>query len=251
MADRSSGSVIIGHCSPDPTCYKSFATRSNTRSASAVLSLLVGVFSAMLVNTNFCGHSVVLAILAVAVGRARGSSRNHLAVDVHCLWRHLQPDSPWTLVLPAHVAGISDVGHLLRHCRDFVACDPDSYVGDTVPRSAQFQPRWKKHPVNLTERRLPQYLPVCYLAPYLADYQTDRVLLTIWSLTRWDIITVLTAGGPVGTTTTIVVGAQQQAFTYQQVGMGAAYAMIGLVLASILAVGYFLLEQREQRRAAR
>jgi multiple sugar transport system permease protein len=76
------------------------------------------------------------------------------------------------------------------------------------------------------------------------------LLLTIWSLRRWDVISVLTNGGPVNSTSTIVVATQKQAFSYQQVGQGAAYAVIGIIVAAILAAGYHLLERTDRRGAS-
>jgi multiple sugar transport system permease protein len=71
------------------------------------------------------------------------------------------------------------------------------------------------------------------------------LLVVIWSVKRWEVITVLTGGGPVNSTATIVVATQKQAFSYGQVGMGAAYAVVGILIASCLVGGFYLLQRRE------
>ena len=68
----------------------------------AALSLLVGVFSAMLVNTKFRGHSVVRAILARTPWAVPG-----VAAAIIWLWMFTVYGGifnrilPWTLVLPS------------------------------------------------------------------------------------------------------------------------------------------------------
>jgi ABC-type sugar transport system permease subunit len=54
----------------------------------------------------------------------------------------------------------------------------------------------------------------------------------------------------VNSDSTIGVATQKQAFSYPQVGQGAAYAVIGIIVAAILAAGYHLLERTDRRDAS-
>lgn len=62
---------------------------------------------------------------------------------------------------------------------------------------------------------------------------------TIWSLRRFDLIWLLTQGGPVGATNTLVIDVYRRAFVNQQLGQGAAVGMIGVAIALLVTIGYF------------
>jgi multiple sugar transport system permease protein len=74
------------------------------------------------------------------------------------------------------------------------------------------------------------------------------LLMTIWSFRRFEIIWLLTGGGPVDATNTVVIDVYRQAFTNSQLGMAAATGMLGLVLALLVTVVYFFLEKRSERQ---
>ena len=62
---------------------------------------------------------------------------------------------------------------------------------------------------------------------------------TIWSLRRFDLIWLLTQGGPVGATNTLVIDVYRRAFVNQQLGQGAAVGMVGVAIALVVTVVYF------------
>lgn len=62
---------------------------------------------------------------------------------------------------------------------------------------------------------------------------------TIWSLRRFDLIWLLTQGGPVGATNTLVIDVYRRAFVNQQLGQGAAVGMVGVAIALMVTVIYF------------
>lgn len=70
------------------------------------------------------------------------------------------------------------------------------------------------------------------------------LFLTIWALRRFDIIWVLTGGGPVGKTSTIVVQLYREAFENQNLGFASALGSIGLVLSMIVTIIYFRVNRR-------
>lgn len=63
------------------------------------------------------------------------------------------------------------------------------------------------------------------------------VLMTIWALRRFEIIWVMTRGGPSGNTRTLVIGLYSQAFEAQQLGSAAAIGMVGIVISLIIIIG--------------
>lgn len=62
---------------------------------------------------------------------------------------------------------------------------------------------------------------------------------TIWSLRRFDLVWLLTQGGPVGATNTIVIDVYRRAFVNQQLGQGAAVGMVGVAIALVVTIVYF------------
>lgn len=75
------------------------------------------------------------------------------------------------------------------------------------------------------------------------------LLLSIWALRRFDIVWVMTQGGPVGSTTTLVVNLYREAFQNQQLGVSSAIGILGFVLSAVVTVVYFLLSKRAERQS--
>jgi multiple sugar transport system permease protein len=212
----------------------------------AALSLVGGIFAAMVVNTRFRGHSVVRAISAGPWAIP--------GVAASLIWLWMYNDTGiFNRILTAvsfhHIEWLSSTQWAMISViivtswlfAPFVMLVTLSAL-QSVPSEVAEASRIDGASGLATFRFVtwPHILPTIRLV---------ALLLTIWSLRRWDVITVMTDGGPVNSTNTIVVAIQQQAFTYQQVGMGAAYAMVGIAVAAVLASGYYLLEHREQRKA--
>lgn len=74
------------------------------------------------------------------------------------------------------------------------------------------------------------------------------LLMAIWSFRRFEIIWLLTGGGPVDATNTIVIDVYRQAFNNSQLGLAAAVGMLGLVLSLLVTLVYFFLEMRSERQ---
>lgn len=78
------------------------------------------------------------------------------------------------------------------------------------------------------------------------------LFVTIWSIRRFDLIWVLTEGGPLGSTTTLVIDLYHTAFRGSDLGMGSAIGMIGLVISTLVTIVYFVVQSRtDNARSAR
>lgn len=73
------------------------------------------------------------------------------------------------------------------------------------------------------------------------------LLMTIWSLRRFELIWLMTRGGPLGTTRTLVIDLYSQAFDSKQLGTAAAIGMVGIVIALIVVVGSRFVAQAAER----
>lgn len=74
------------------------------------------------------------------------------------------------------------------------------------------------------------------------------LLMLIWSFRRFEVIWLMTGGGPVGATNTVVVNVYREAFVNGQLGMAAALGMIGLLLSLCVTVIYGVVESRNSRK---
>lgn len=70
------------------------------------------------------------------------------------------------------------------------------------------------------------------------------LFVTIWSIRRFDLIWVLTEGGPLKATTTLVIDLYHTAFRTSELGMGSAIGVVGLILSTFVTIVYFLVQTR-------
>lgn len=82
----------------------------------------------------------------------------------------------------------------------------------------------------------------------LPTIRVVTLLMTIWSFRRFEIIWLLTGGGPVDATTTIVIHVYREAFSNNYLGLAAAAGVLGLILSLIVTVVYFFVERRATLR---
>lgn len=81
-----------------------------------------------------------------------------------------------------------------------------------------------------------------------AAVMTLTLFLTIWSFRRFEIIWLLTGGGPVDATNTLMIDLYRESFNNRDLGYGAAIGMLGLMLSVTAAIVYFVVSNRLRRR---
>jgi multiple sugar transport system permease protein len=70
------------------------------------------------------------------------------------------------------------------------------------------------------------------------------LFVTIWSLRRFDLIWLMTQGGPIGATNTLVIELYRRAFVYRDLGLAAAVGMVGLSIALLITIVHYRITQR-------
>jgi multiple sugar transport system permease protein len=75
------------------------------------------------------------------------------------------------------------------------------------------------------------------------------LLMTIWSLRRFELIWLMTRGGPLGTTRTLVIDLYAEAFDAQRLGTAAAIGMVGVVISLIVIAGSRFVSRAAERTA--
>lgn len=89
------------------------------------------------------------------------------------------------------------------------------------------------------------------ILPYLAGpLMVALVLRTIEAFKVFDIIWVMTRGGPANSTRTLSILVYQEAFSFQRAGSGASLALIVTLLVTVLAVAYATLVRKTAGSAA-
>ena len=76
------------------------------------------------------------------------------------------------------------------------------------------------------------------------------ILRTIDAFKIFDIIYVMTRGGPVDSTKTLSFFVYQESFSYLRAGSGAAYAILMTLMCSVLIAIYLLMVWRQRRRSS-
>lgn len=77
------------------------------------------------------------------------------------------------------------------------------------------------------------------------------LLMTIWSLRRFELIWLMTKGGPVGATETLVIDLYSQAFDSKELGSAAAIGMVGVVISLIVIIGSRLVARAVEKGEVR
>lgn len=72
------------------------------------------------------------------------------------------------------------------------------------------------------------------------------LFLSIWSIRRFDLIWLMTQGGPIGATNTLVIELYREGFVYRSLGSAAAIGMVGVALALAITMIYFLATRRAE-----
>jgi multiple sugar transport system permease protein len=84
------------------------------------------------------------------------------------------------------------------------------------------------------------------ILPYLIGPLTVAIVLrTIEAFKVFDIIWVMTRGGPANSTKTVSMLVYEQAFSFQKAGIGASVALVMVLVSSLLIAGYVGLLRRQ------
>lgn len=77
------------------------------------------------------------------------------------------------------------------------------------------------------------------------------LLMTIWSIRRFELIWLMTRGGPVGSTNTLVIDLYSQAFELNDIGTAAAVGMVGVVISLLVVTASSYISRRAEQENAR
>lgn len=222
-----------------------FATLIYTAST-VVFALLVGTLAAALINRPFRGRTPIRAILTFPYAMPT------VAVALIFIWIYNQ--SSGALSRTIGVLGIGEVGWLT---------DPSWGMFSVILATV-----WKVFPfVMLVMLAALQSVPeelfeaakvdgadglstfrAIVLPHLMPTIRIVALLMTIWSIRRFEIIYLLTGGGPVESTNTLVVNIYRRAFNDQDLGVAATIGVLGLVLSMLITVVFFVVDRRQTQK---
>lgn len=206
--------------------------------ASVSIEMVVGVLAALLLNQKFYGRTVLRALMILPWA---------LPTVVNAtLWRLIYNPEYGALN-----AALTQVG-LLEFYRSWLG-EPGSAMWAIILADA-----WKNFPlVALIALAALQAVPRDTIAasyvdgagafrrfryvtlPHLAGpLMVALVLRTIEAFKVFDIIWIMTRGGPANTTRTLSILVYQEGFSFQRAGSGASLALIVTLIISCLALAY-------------
>ncbi|WAT02324.1 carbohydrate ABC transporter permease [Rouxiella chamberiensis] len=215
---------------------------------SVLIEGVIGVLVALLLNQKFRGRSAlrVLVILPWALPTIVNAT----------MWRlNFNPDYGSINAL------LSQLG-LIAHYRSWLG-SPDSAIN-----AVMFADIWKNYPlVTLLTLAALQTIPedlfeaarldgasawrrfrAITFPAIAAPLAVALVLRTIDAFKIFDIIYVMTRGGPLDSTKTVSFFVYQESFSYLRAGSGAAYAVLMTLLCALLIGLYMLLLLRQRKR---
>lgn len=214
-------------------------------------SVGLGLGAALVLNRTFRGNAIVRSIVimpwaapgiaAVMVfvwmfndqfGVVNFLLKGVGLVDKNLLWRS-SPD----LALPTVM--IVAVWHSFPLCALVLLAAMQSVMGDLYDAARVDGADAFNIVKNVT---LPSIMPTLI---------TLSLFMTIWSLRRFDSIWVMTQGGPIGRTNTIVIDIYRETFRFFNVGRGATVGVLGLVIAGAFTLLYFFSGRRAEDRGRR
>ena len=212
-----------------------------------VLSLTLGTAAAIVINRAFPGRTLARAILTFPWAVP--------TVAVVLVFRWIYNDSNGVATNVTSALGLGSPGWLT---------DPDMGMVSVLVATV-----WKVTPfVMLVVLAALQSIPdelyeasrmdgadalstfkAIVLPSLMPTLRVVALLMTIWSFRRFEIIWLLTGGGPADATNTIVINVYRQAFGNSQLGLAAAVGMLGLILSLAVTVVYFFAEKRAELKS--
>jgi multiple sugar transport system permease protein len=213
-----------------------------------VLSVAIGMAGALLLNQSFRGRAVVRAIAAIPWAVPT------VAAALIFVW--VYNNEQGILNRGTQALGLGQHGWLIDPKLGLFAVVLAS-VWKLMPlvmlillSALQSVPR-ELHEASWVDGATPlQSFRAVTLPHIMPTIRVITLLMTIWSIRRFEIIFLITGGGPLDATNTLVVNVYRTAFQDQNLGRAAAIGALGLVLSLLVTVVYFLVEQVQERQEA-
>jgi multiple sugar transport system permease protein len=215
---------------------------------SVAIEMVLGLLLALLLHQNFVGRGIARAVLlapylvptivAVLVWRYMFHDivgiLNSLLTDLGIISGPLQwlSSTRWAMASVIIVGVWKFFPFVVLAVLGILQSIPqEQYEAARIDGASAFQQFWR-----IT---LPYVMPVFILT---------ALLRTIWTFHKFEIIYLLTGGGPLDATTTLPILVYQKAFVDFELGRAAAIAILTFLILAVLITAYFLLMRRAEKK---
>ena len=228
--------------------WNSFVVTLVYTAAIVVFSLILGTLAAVLINQPFRGRALTRAIMTFPYATP------NVAVALIFIWIYNQSNGVLNESLA--VLGIGQVGWLEDPEYGMISVviatlwKVTPFVMLVVLAALQSVPEELYEATRVDGADVLSTFRAIVLPHLMPTIRIIALLMTIWSIRRFEIIFLLTGGGPVETTNTLVINIYQQAFQQQKLGMAAAIGVLGLLLSLIVTVVFLVVDRRANLKEA-
>ena len=233
----------------DPQFYTTLRVTIVYTLATVVLGVTLGVISALTIDRPFRGRSLVRAILLF------GWAVPNVAATLIWLWMFNGPSGVLNDLALAMGLGripwLTSVQMALPSLLVVTVWQVAPFVMLVVLAALQSVPGEVKEAARVDGADALNVFRNVTLPHILPTVQLVSLLVAVWSIRRFDVIYLLTGGGPIGSTSTLVVQLRLTAFEGYNLGLASAYGAVGLALALTVALINFFFERNRERRMAR
>lgn len=233
----------------DPAFYLSLKATLVYSVLAVILGVALGTTSALAIDRPFKGRSIVRAILLF------GWAVPNVAASLIWLWMYNDRSGVFNRLTESLGIGrfgwLTSIDLALPSILATTVWQVAPFVMLVVLAALQSVPQEVREAARIDGADGLSTFRAVTLPHIRPAIQLAALLVCVWSIRRFDIIYLLTGGGPVGTTSTLVVKIRQTAFENHELGMASAYGAIGLVLALAVAAVHYTIEQRRAKWMAR
>lgn len=226
--------------------FKSVVTTLIYTAFTVVLSLTLGTVSAFVINRYFPGRTLARAVMVMPWAVP--------TVAVALVFRWIYNDSTGVANSASRALGLGEHGWLTDPAYGMPSVviatvwKVTPFVMLVVLAALQSVPEDLYEATRIDGADSYSTFKLVVLPFLLPTLRVVALLMTIWSFRRFEIIWLLTGGGPVDATNTIVIDVYREAFNNSQLGLAAAAGMLGLVLSLVVTAIYFAVEQRANKQ---
>ena len=233
----------------DPNFYLSLKVTLIYTVLTVVLGVTLGVICALAIDRPFKGRSVVRAILLF------GWAVPGVAASLIWLWMYNERSGIFNRITEGlglgRFAWLTSTDYALGSVLAVTIWQVAPFVMLVVLAALQSVPGEVREAAKIDGADGLSTFRAVTLPHIRPSIQLAALLVAVWSIRRYDIIYLLTGGGPLGSTSTLVVKIRQVAFEGHELGMASAYGAVGLVLALIIAAFHYVAERRRMKWMSR
>lgn len=233
----------------NPEFYASLKITLVYSSLAVILGVALGFVAALALNRAFYGRTVVRAILLF------GWAVPNVAAALVWLWMFNERSGVLNTIVTGmgldRVSWLTSTDMALPSIMLVTVWQVSPFVMLVMLAALQSVPQEVQEAARVDGADALNIFRAVTLPHVMPTLQLVSLLVAVWSIRRFDIIYLLTGGGPLGSTSTLIVKLRQVAFENHDLGLASAYGVVGLALALSVAAIHALFNHRRQKASAR